>query len=185
MTGSNSDVDHVAITFVGRSGIIVGGASGVRNTVLLNSISVFSICSSSTQGGPFSGIAVQGAGKHQIQKNAITGGSQFNGSSNAPSGPAIFILTSSNNNTILQNNVEGNFAGISVSGVSNVIQANQALGSFGIFGSGADIVDDNPLKSNTYLNNLCQTSVGAGAPMCPRLPAGLIGNPIVLQNSQN
>lgn len=176
VTGSNSDVNHVAITFMGGNGIGVGGAN---NTVLLNSISFFSLCS----GTLGNGITVQGTGKNQIQQNVITGSLFFT--------QTTAILTSSNNNTILENNVSGNWVGIAVSdgSVSNVIQANQAVGNLsGIATSSTpagDIYDNNPAKSNTYIGNLCQTSFGTGAPVCPRLPAGLIGNPIVLQNSQH
>jgi parallel beta-helix repeat protein len=179
VTGSNSDVDHVAITFVGGNGILLNGA-GVRNTVLLNSVSAFSICA--TGAGGTAGIAVQGTGKNQIQQNAITGAlfSFLLGSG----GLAPAIGASSNNNTILENNVSGNLRGIVVSGVSNVIQANQAIGN-----PAGDIVDTSTSPGNTYLGNLCQFSSlnGSQSSLCPKLPFGLMGNPIVLQNqnSQN
>lgn len=173
LTGSNSSVDHVAINVAGVNGIAVGtpGGASVNNKVLLNTITFSPVCA------PGAGIAVQGAGKHQIQQNVITGGI-------SPVTVAAIVI-SSNGNTILENNVSGNLSGIvvSVGNVSNVIQANQALGYLPFVGP--NISDDNAPGSNTYRGNLCQTSSGSGAPACPALPAGLMGNPISLQNSQN
>lgn len=168
LSGSFSEVDHVAITAICFNGIIVGDSppSGGNNNVFDNSISRFSLPPEGANG-----IAVLGTGSNQIQQNSITGGGS--------NGFGIIAVTSSDHNTIAGNNVSANALGIFIwsDSLFNVVQGNQTLGN----DVNADIQDPNPAHSNTYFGNLCQISFGPGAPACPgTIPDYLIGNPILL-----
>lgn len=181
LSGSNSVVHQVVLTYFCFNGIVVDSFEGPggNNSVSQNSISNFGFLGAN-------GIAVQGTGANQIQQNAITGGLLGSG------GYGIIVTPSSDKNSIQQNNVSANLGGIVVfdGSVSNVIENNQALGSSlsGVF----DLWDGNTVTSNTYRGNLCQFYVGPPPAVCPAFPADLIGNPISLQdqnsqgqNSQN
>jgi len=194
ITGNNIGVDHVSVVDSCEEGIrVLGHGNHVENNSVVRSALAGGLLAGILCGGT-GGHSIQ---RNEVIASGVGGLILVAAPQGGPIAGGSGILIYSNGNVIDTNDVSGNSgfgigvnssvpAGINNSlapnpaaATGNVISNNSVIGNFVVaLGNpirdtltGTDFIDGSLPGSNTYINNACEGSFGAGAPVCPNLPA--------------